>query len=260
LNTNEDSENHWPGYVDALTTMTMMLIFVMMILSVAIFNLSENVSRNLVEKIAQSAGITLSSDGFSTEEFAQKIVAKLEGRGSVGARGGSVVAANTPVSSGGNPGGEGTAIREGLSSVLAKIPGEEHVISSNEGAKTLNIDAPVGVAKTPALITLTFKPRATALDEAAQNEMKTFIETANAEHAQTRFDLKAYASADLGALSDSRRVAYYRAMAVRARLINIGIAPTRISVQVLDRASPESTDRVQVFTGIAAANAEAPKP
>ena len=67
MNTNDESENHWPGYVDALTTMTMMLIFVMMILAVAIFSMSENVSRTLVEQVAKSAGIKLPTEGLSIE-------------------------------------------------------------------------------------------------------------------------------------------------------------------------------------------------
>ena len=39
------NENHWPGYVDALTTMLMVLTFVMMILGIAVFAMSQNVSR-----------------------------------------------------------------------------------------------------------------------------------------------------------------------------------------------------------------------
>ena len=71
-----EEENHWPGYVDALTTMTMMLIFVMTILAVAIFGLSQNVSRSMVEKIAKVANIDDVSSSETTDTLAARVLSR----------------------------------------------------------------------------------------------------------------------------------------------------------------------------------------
>jgi len=69
VSANEEVEHHWPGYVDALTTMTMMLIFVMMILAVAIFSMSENVSRSLVREDRSRGGIKIPTSEGSIETY-----------------------------------------------------------------------------------------------------------------------------------------------------------------------------------------------
>jgi len=57
-----------------------------------------------------------------------------------------------------------------------KPPGESRIIESNAEARPMSNDAPVGIDRADALITLIFRSRATALDEAAQQEMKRFME------------------------------------------------------------------------------------
>jgi outer membrane protein OmpA-like peptidoglycan-associated protein len=234
---NEQDENHWPGYVDALTTMTMMLIFVMMILAVAMFNMSENVSRGLVEKIAQSAGLSISGDGLSTEDLATQVAGQLEGRGP--GKSGTAAAAS---------GDGGTSQKMAATQDGAALPGEEKRIESGAGFMPLKMETGVETRAAPALLTLAFKPRATALDEASQKDMKQFVEQTGKVQSDARFELRAYATPQAGALTDSRRVAYYRAMAVRASLISVGIPAARIGVQIEDRAQANDAELVQVFT------------
>jgi outer membrane protein OmpA-like peptidoglycan-associated protein len=234
---NENDENHWPGYVDALTTMTMMLIFVMMILAVAMFSMSENVSRGLVEKIAQSAGLSISGEGLSTDDLAAQVASQLEGRGP--GQSGSAAGAT---------GDGGNSQKQASNHANSALPGEEKRIDSGAGFSPLKTEAGVEARSTPALLTLGFKPRAIALDEASQSEMKQFVEQAGKVQSDTRFEIKAYATPQAGALTDSRRVAYYRAMAVRASLITIGIPATRLGVKVEDRDRSDDAELVQVFT------------
>jgi Na+-transporting methylmalonyl-CoA/oxaloacetate decarboxylase gamma subunit len=215
----EDNENHWPGYVDALTTMTMMLIFVMMILAVAMFSMSETVSRSMVERIAQAAGIEVDAESRPIEEYAKEVAERIEDQKA------TLVA----------------RAEKGL-------PGEEKRIASLIEARRANPDAPVQVeTNAPALLTFAFKPRAVSLDAGAESEMKGFL--ANGGHIQGtgRFDLRAYASAEQGGLSDSRRVAYHRAMTVRARLIGLGVPAQRIAVHVEDKPLERQAELLQVF-------------
>lgn len=68
-----EEENYWPGYVDALTTMTMVLTFIMMILGVVIFSMSQNVSKVIVKQIAEAAKIDISGTG-SLEKIKDQLI------------------------------------------------------------------------------------------------------------------------------------------------------------------------------------------
>lgn len=233
MQSNED-ENHWPGYVDALTTMTMMLVFVMMVLAIAIFGLSENVSRVLVEKIAQSAGIKVETAGVPTEELARRVAVALESRneGRYEAQ-----AAQRP---------DQPALLEGSPLLTAPVAGLEKVIDAGQGVATRVPSSLVRTNFAPSLLTLTFQPRATAVDDLAAEEMKTFINASGLGENGAIFEIRGMARLDTGAASDARRVAYYRAMAVRARLIALGVKPERIRLNVLDRNGAENADKVEV--------------
>src|ERR1700682_2976692 len=50
----DEGDNYWPGYVDALTSMVQVLAFVMMMLALAVFSLSQSASKHAVEVIAKA--------------------------------------------------------------------------------------------------------------------------------------------------------------------------------------------------------------
>lgn len=72
-----EEDNYWPGYVDALTSMTMVLTFIMMILGVVIFSMSQNVSKILVKQIAEAAKIDISGTG-SLEKIRDQVIQTLK--------------------------------------------------------------------------------------------------------------------------------------------------------------------------------------
>lgn len=233
MQTNEN-ENHWPGYVDALTTMTMMLVFVMMVLAVAIFGLSENVSRTIVEKLAKSAGVQVETDGVTTEEIARRVAVAIESRNEGRHEAQAQLRPDRPA--------ENIGTR-----VLAQpIEGDEKVI---DAGKSIAFSAPASLIQTnraPSLITLKFQPRATAVDDLAAAEMRDFVTARGLGENGASFEIRGLARLDTGAATDARRVAYYRAMAVRSRLIAMGVKPERIALQVLDRNAAEDADKVEI--------------
>ncbi len=72
-----EEENYWPGYVDALTTMTMVLTFIMMILGVVIFSMSQNISKILIEQVAEAAKIDIKGGG-TLDEIREKVIAAIK--------------------------------------------------------------------------------------------------------------------------------------------------------------------------------------
>ena len=53
----DDNGNIWSGYVDALTTMTMVMTLIMMLLGIVVFGLSQQISRSFLLKIAEAADV-----------------------------------------------------------------------------------------------------------------------------------------------------------------------------------------------------------
>lgn len=75
--TSDEETNYWPGFVDALSTMTMMLIFLMMILSLVLVSVSQNVSKAQVVAIARAAKIDISGQSASIESLTTQVIAAL---------------------------------------------------------------------------------------------------------------------------------------------------------------------------------------
>jgi hypothetical protein len=74
----EDEDlNYWPGFVDALSTMTMMLIFLMMILSLVVVSISQSVSKNQIMTIAKAVKIDMTGAPISIEQMTAQILAAL---------------------------------------------------------------------------------------------------------------------------------------------------------------------------------------
>lgn len=72
-----EEENYWPGFVDALTTMVMVLTFIMMILGVVVFSMSQNISKQLVQQIAEAAQVDAKVGG-TAEEVKEQIIAAIK--------------------------------------------------------------------------------------------------------------------------------------------------------------------------------------
>jgi hypothetical protein len=213
-----EEENHWPGYVDALTTMTMMLIFVMTILAIAIFGLSQNVSRSMVEKIAKAANIDNVESSESTEDLASRVMARLE-----------VKTRDTMIAKAEPPPPE-----------VMQEPA--HQMASTTAATKEQVQ-PASVKESSAFITVAFQKRATGVDDETNARIKAVM--ADGGHLSKGVEIKAYAD-KAGAISDSRRVAFYRLLNLRNQLIAMGVPADRIKARIEDALNQDSTDLVRI--------------
>jgi Na+-transporting methylmalonyl-CoA/oxaloacetate decarboxylase gamma subunit len=213
---NQDGENHWPGYVDALTTMTMMLIFIMTILAVAIFGMSQNVSRSVVEKIAKAAKIDVQAGANeSVDDIAGRVLARLE------------QAPATPMAAAGPQ-------------VAGEAPVAERIASA-AASETPADDGKVRLDAGQAAITIAYRRRATDIDDDARVRVRRAIEARGAD----RIVIRAFADRG-GAVSDGRRVAYYRLLKLRTQMIAMGFSADRIDVGIEDATSSDGGDLVRI--------------
>ena len=112
-NTDED-ENYWPGYVDALTTMTMVLTFIMMVLGVMVFVLSQDAVSSKLGMMARALKIEARQleklNQTEIEEALRRAVAsKDSGEGFALRHGEQVGAAGGPTSTSAGDAAEGGA-------------------------------------------------------------------------------------------------------------------------------------------------------
>lgn len=303
----DDEMNYWPGFVDALSTMTMMLIFLMLILSLVIVSVSQNVSRTQILAIAKAAKIETTGTPASLENLTVQIITALsrlsqdkeekapvpnkdpqdatvlvepsaklkvaekenlavdvgnkvasqgledsaisngrstEARVSIGVDPTEIPSDNPPKSS-------QTAPLEPLSGEQAfsepqKQPSETRILSDRQadiapfgGAINMNIAEP--------MITLIFQPRALKPDDAMIQKFSDFVKANRQNIENVNFEIEALANTRTGQVTESRRLAYYRAMVARQMLIDVKIDPKQIQVTVIDEPSEDELDYVRII-------------
>jgi hypothetical protein len=233
--TSDSEENYWPGYVDALTTMTMVLTFIMLVLGLAVFSLSQNVSKGMLETIANA--LKLSDDmpkDMSPDDITRLVVerigkqdeeiktAKAEAAKLAAAR---VEEAGAPLIAPPHAGASPEVGEAGASPVDRRIESAAVAPTAPPNQATI-------VSLQQAQLRLVYKPRATGLDEAAREAISQALGPDSAlQRAKT---VEIIAGVDRGnlAVSDANRVAYYRALILRGQLLTAGIAPERIKVRI----------------------------
>lgn len=259
----EESEDYWPGYVDALTSMVQVLAFVMMLLAMAVFVLSQNVTKSAIKAIADAANVDASSDS-SVNELTAKVVEQLqrrkEQRASEAAPTQQTAAvqpsAPEPIKTEAQPGeaAKPATAQTQSASTNAAAP------ASDAGAKDkpATPPAPAGasddalrVERSPSTTPKPAEPRRAPPDDAkrlqlhfnahefkmAEADLKAleaFVQNQSANGNAAHVVLRAYAFSDKGAVTDARRVAYYRALSVRGNLMKRGVLPANIEVSVID--------------------------
>ena len=232
----EEEENYWPGYVDALTTMTMVLTFIMMVLAFAVFIMSQNVSKIKVD----IPPMETKSDNVPTAPESPETVVQLE------------IPQATPGAGGIQDASEKVA---GSSPYENKVEAPESVVS--RPVKETEIKQSVieeetksegqAIAKTQSLVTVTFAGVETRLDDETKAEIAEVAKTPEVTGDEGVITIRAYANAVDAPISQMRRVAYYRAMLLRSALLEAGVAKERIDVKVVETDDAAKGQEVKIL-------------
>jgi hypothetical protein len=97
-----------------------------------------------------------------------------------------------------------------------------------------------------ALLTLVFPNRAFSIDPATSAEIKDFLKQSSVGDGKGKLLVRAQAFVGNGSITESRRIAYYRAMMVRKELIAAGIPADKISLHVDETQDPKK-ENVQIM-------------
>jgi hypothetical protein len=119
----------------------------------------------------------------------------------------------------------------------------DHKLNSTTVADKSTSPIPAQVEQSAAFITVAFQKRATGLDSDTSDKIK--LAMSGGGHLQTGIEIKAFVDKN-GAVSDSRRIAFYRLLNLRTQLIAMGMSPDRIKARIEDATGNENGDLVRI--------------
>jgi hypothetical protein len=235
----EEGENYWPGYVDALTSMVQVLAFVMIMLAMAVFVISQSVSKHSVEAIAKAVHADAKPNA-DIKQLTQAIMDKVQQLQSA-----------APVSDSNKPSSPSTEASAGKSVAPANVANDSHpekiVGMRVSGAQPRNDQAPVQIPSDAPRIRVAFEERSFKIaQERAQSLAKFIDENKVIEQGQVVI-INAYAYSGDGALSEARRLAYYRAMMARKQLVDEKVRADSIRINVNDTADKDKGSTVEMI-------------
>jgi hypothetical protein len=220
--TGEEEENYWPGYVDALSTMTMVLTFVMMILVIVVFMLIQNTSRSLIDDLIAQANV---GGGAGTTQVVRMANTDVD--------------AMTTARNFGSPPivtvDETKQQEENVQSVAVEV---EIEAETDQAAEVRDAGSQDAVTISQAGLTVRFQDGNSELDDNAGEVIREFGSTSELARTADTLEIIAFADTTQGNATDVRRVAYYRAMMIRNELMASGIEASGISVGLSAPAMP----------------------
>lgn len=226
----EEAENHWPGFVDALSTIVMVVTFLLIILGIVIFALSLQMAKSMEE--AKFKGQK------SGQEVSNTTIAGVEGKsGRFKQSKGKEVLADKAVES-----ETKLAIR---SQIVKKS--KEITVAADETA--LDNPKATGIKITAAkeVLTLIFSEKTVKIDDKSNTEITDFVAKNPDIPKGAKLEIWSFAQSNVGSISEARRLAYYRAMSVRNSLLTTGMEGKQISVRVRETDDDAMAHKIKVF-------------
>ncbi len=231
----DDSDNYWPGYVDALTSMVQVLAFVMMMLAMAVFVLSQSVSKKAVEAIAAAVNADVKPNS-DMKQLTQAVMDKVDSL------------AEIDICRSGKP-----ANRRRKSP--AETPSDEQKIAGSRiASRAQPRTAPIEPKSDAPRLAVEFDGGSYRLDEPRARSISTFVDQNGVADKSKPIVVNAYAYTGEGAISEARRLAYYRAMMARKQLIDAKVRAENIKINVNDIADQAKAQTVEVIVAEPSAN------
>ena len=231
----DEGDNYWPGYVDALTSMVQVLAFVMMMLALAVFSLSQSASKHAVEVIAKAVNADVKPND-NIKQMTQAVMDRLRRLKSAD----STTEASKPP--------EISAEAPAVPADAANDPRSEKIVGMRfSGQRSRDNQTPVQTPTDAPRITVNFEDRSFRIAQERAQSMAKFVDENKVVERAQNVIINAYAYSGDGALSEARRLAYYRAMTARKQLVDDKVRPDSIRINVYDTADKEKGSTVEMI-------------
>ncbi|WP_343725253.1 hypothetical protein [Herbaspirillum huttiense] len=220
--------NFWPGFVDALSNMVMAMIFMMLVFMIMMFHYKLNQG---VKQDAPDPVKTKQENAAPTQQRVKELEAKVTELSTALEKAQSKAAPP----------------RAGSRSVQSVLSHPENIASTGPYANEAKQSGsqPPAVEGDGAVWTVTYAGREVKLDGGADKTLRELLSRLSQENPRPHLVLTAEASQSEG-YSDSRRLAYYRALGVRNLLLQAGWISADIDIEIAVRAEPGASSRVLI--------------
>jgi hypothetical protein len=217
----EGEVNHWPAFVDVLTTVIMVVTFLLVIMSAAVMVLSQRTLQTI--KAQMEAKQHNESDNVDKKSSSSKD------------RNGETVTSQITAEAGKSNAELGDVLRTDK-----PINGSEQLtIRTRETADTLKLQVKameqpddskgVEVKTADVLLRVTFEPMAVRYNDDATKQVTDFLSTRQA--AGMKYEIWSFAP-QTSSITEAQRLAFYRAAMTRNLLVRAGIKPADIYTQI----------------------------
>lgn len=222
--------NHWPAFVDVLTTVIMVVTFLLVIMSAAVMQLSQRVIANFKQQL-EVQDATKQGTRKDPDQPASKALAT-----------GQASPVNAP---------DGTSVAE-LGDVLRSptpVNGAERLtIRTRDTKDTLAIQVKavekadntkgVEIKTADTLLKIAFAANASNFDDANSARVISFVKSKTSP--SVKYEIWSFVP-QTGSISEAERMAFYRAAMTRNLLVKAGISPGDIltQIRVTDPSAPD---------------------
>jgi outer membrane protein OmpA-like peptidoglycan-associated protein len=220
---NDASDIFWPGYVDAISNLAINLLFVIAVMCIVILSfVLEETTKGKPQPgdapvVSQSASDQASKDATAAMQQLQKENAKLK----------QELQSLQQASAAGSSGASGSPQRSNVANNISKtetVNARQEVMKHEKGQSSMNT---VGAG-----LIVNFDPKVVTLSPEEGKDVMTRLE-AFGPVKTTRWQITVISPKGF---SESARLAYYRAVAVRNVLIQNGVPGEQINMRVVESA------------------------
>ncbi len=314
----EEAENHWPGFVDVLSTIVMVVTFLLIILGIVIFVISKNISTELAKSAAEveAAQVALAEAQSEAHEARKEIEARKQAeaptreqsqnRKQAKAQAAQKVQAKSSEkvdqkqqsdeqekspsarqekqqkqekqktkqqksksearktasrSQSSAPTKQSAASfrtqfsdeltqqdevkgREKLSVRTRQTDNTRQIVVSTTEQETSHHK--IRVTTSTAVLSLLFKGGVQISDDAAR-EVQNYLKENAGESTTGKYEVRAFFNTEKGSISEAKRLAYYRALATRNQLLELGIEARNISIKVGNSERLQDAGKVNIY-------------
>ena len=230
-------ENHWPGFVDVLSTIVMVVTFLLIILGIVIFVISKNISTELA-KAAQEVETAQKALAEAQTEAHEK---KAEESNASSSKSAAVFRAQMSQELTQN---DEIDSEDKLTVRTRETKNTKQIVISTTEKETDKRKLKVTSSK--AALSLLFKG-GVKISKEATGEIQTYLKS-NAEFEKTgKYEIRAFFNTSTGSISEAKRLAYYRALATRNQLLTLGVKAAKIAIKVAASGRGEDAGKVNIY-------------
>jgi hypothetical protein len=199
--------------------MVQVLAFVMMMLAMAVFVLSQSVSKKAIEAIAKAVNAEVKPNS-DVKQLTQAVVAQIDR-----------LQKSAPATD------QSLAVKPAPTTEAAAQPDNDRPTTMRmSGRQAQPSQAAIDVPSDAPRLTVGFADRSFKIEADQAQSIAGFIGENQVATGSQAIVVNAYAYSGEGAISEARRLAYYRGMIARKQLVEAKIKPERIRINVNDTA------------------------